>query len=169
MGSRLSSKLSSVFAPADDWPSASMTTEEDLLDLKRHESEFDLRLAFAYTIVSRGTENDVHPQTLGCIYINPATRAGFDAEVFWWTISHDDKALSDHGGAAGLDRDAGDLVRSWMVSTWPFQAVIYPGRPETPWDAFDQLPYREEAVPRLCADATTIQSAVWRSCGLARC
>ena len=50
---------------------------------------------------------------------------------------------------------------SWMVSTWPFQAVI-PGRLR-PGDPRTSC-LTEEAVPRLCADLTTIR--VRAPCGL---
>jgi hypothetical protein len=159
MGSRVSSRLSTVFAADDIWPTASMTVEEDLLDLQRHAIEFDLRLAFAYTIV-RNDDTAMPQRTLGCVYINPATRINYEAEVFWWSVSHG-------GSSTTLAAEVEDLVRSWIAEAWPFKAVAYPGRDPT-WAAFEQVPHREEAVPRIDESAQTVVRAAWRSCGLAR-
>ena len=168
MGSRLSSNMSSVFAANDVWPSASMTIEEDVLDLRRHEIEFDLRLAFAYTVVARRARDDVAlPRTLGCVYINPATRVNYDAEVFWWSVSHGLAPSDDGWSAATLAADVEEMVRSWIAEAWPFEAVAYPGRDHM-WVTFGQTPFRDVAVPRIGEDAKTVVRAAWRSCGLAR-
>ena len=163
MGS--ASKLTRVFAPADDWPSASMTRSEDLVDLQRHEAEFDQRLAFAYTVIPTTQSRSDLPTTLGCIYINPATRKGFAAEVVLWAISHGMSAAE----ATALDAEVESLARDWLKDAWPFrQAVVFPGRGDMPWPTFEALPWRDEAVPRIGADAKTLVMYNARACGLAR-
>ena len=74
-------------------PCGGSTRSEDLVDLRRHEAEFERRLAFAYSLVpTADLDGEIAgevagevarrmPRTLGCVYINPATRRGFDAEV----------------------------------------------------------------------------------------
>ena len=163
MGS--ASKLTTVFAEADDWPDANMTRAEDLVDLKRHEAEFDKRLAFAYTVIPSSQQDRKLPQTVGCIYINPATRKGYDAEVLMWGVTHGCSAAE----AAKLDADIESLCRAWLRDAWPFRHVAFPGRGDTPWPVFETLPFRDEAVPRIGADALTVIDYNARACGLARC
>ena len=47
-------------------------------------------------------------------------------------------------------------AREWLATAWPFRAVVFPGRPPTPWPVWEKLPWRDEAVPRIGADATSI-------------
>lgn len=163
MGSAKS--LTTVFAPADDWPDPTMTRSEDLVDLKRHEAEFNKRLAFAYTIIPTAQIGQQLPQTVGCIYINPATRKGHDAEVLLWGVSHGCSTAK----AKALDADIEKLCRDWLQESWPFKNVAFPGRGETPWPTFEALPFRDEAVPRIAKDAETVFEYNARACGLARC
>ena len=156
--------LTTVFASNDDWPDPAMTREEDLIDLKRHEAEFDQRLAFAYTVVATTEVSLELPRTLGCIYINPATRKGYDAEVLLWGISHGCSAAE----ASALDADIEQLCHEWLQGAWPFKNVAFPGRGGMPWPTFEQLPFRDEAVPRIANDAKTVIEYAARACGLAR-
>ena len=158
-------KLTTVFAPADDWPLPTLTRADDLLDLRRHEAEFDRRLAFAFTVIPSAQAHLRLQQTLGCVYINPATRRGFDAEVLLWTVSHGLGAAE----ASTLEAKLDALVRQWMKDAWPFEAVAYPGRGATPWPVFEEMAWRDEAVPRIGADAQTVIQYNARACGLARC
>ena len=48
-----------------------MSREEDLMDLRRHEAEFDRRLAFAYTVVRVEDLFDELPKTIGCVCVRP--------------------------------------------------------------------------------------------------
>ena len=114
MGS--AANLTTVFAPADDWPSPNLTIEEDRVDLTRHAAEFDNRLAFAYSVVPVDEADHALPETIGCVYINPATRKGYDAEIHLWTISH---GVSD-SEAASLESELEYLVKQWLKEVWPF-------------------------------------------------
>jgi hypothetical protein len=63
-------RLRSVFDPGGDWPSG-LTLEQDIIELGWHQTEFQLRTSFAYTVVSLD-ESEV----LGCIYNLPNTKIG---------------------------------------------------------------------------------------------
>lgn len=105
--------LQGVFGPNTKWPQG-LTFEEDLIDLGWHHKEFMIRRSFAYTVMS-------HDEAicLGCLYINPTQRAGYDAEAFCWIrASH----------AADLDARLYDTLKAWIVRDWPFGKVAYPGR-----------------------------------------
>lgn len=162
------SRLRSVFARADDWPDNAMTLEEDLIDLRRHSREWELRLAFAYTVLSPSEES-----CLGCMYINPATKKGFDAEIIYWaatlqtppSASAEAKAVADNEALA-LGVELGVVIRAWIAAAWPFTQPCFPGRDQS-WDEMDALPWRGDMVPRIAADAQTVVQYDARACGLA--
>lgn len=52
--------------------------EEDLIDLAWHQKEHQLRSTFNFAVVSPDES-----RLLGCVYVDPPTKQGFDAEVFW--------------------------------------------------------------------------------------
>jgi hypothetical protein len=147
-----------------------MTAEEDLKDLKRHQREFELKFAFAYTVFDI-TDN----RCLGCFYINPGTKAGFDADVILW-IRQDiaELGVAPHIGASHGEVDALLLkeVQAFIASEWDGKSglcknkMMYPGRMQS-WEAMKQLMWRDEVVPRIDQDATTVISYNARACGLA--
>jgi hypothetical protein len=97
------------------WPKESMTIEEDLKDLERHQSEFLARIAFAYTVMS--LDENV---CLGCVYIDPSHVKEYDAEVYLWARqSVFEKGFEDY---------LFQVVQNWINEVWPFKKVVYPGR-----------------------------------------
>ncbi len=115
-------RIRHIFGPESDWPSASLSYEENLADLIRHEAEFERREAFAYAMLDpTGT------QYLGCLYIKPIKsrlavdlrRERFQAQAFFW--------LSEAGLALGTDTVLRWLTH-WVHQAWPFAAVAFPGR-----------------------------------------
>lgn len=110
--------------PESGWPGA-LTLAENLADLQRHQHEFETRQAFAYTMV-RPDESEV----LGCVYINPTRRRGYDAEVFMWV------RVSEL--AAGLDARLQRDVSDWLASCWPFRRPAMPGRTVS-WDDWNAI------------------------------
>ena len=185
--------LRSVFAEVDEWPRAGITREENLCDLARHEAEWEQRLAFAYVVLDAAAAAAAAaeaPVELGCVYINPPVKAGHDAEVQLWAVW----AGMAPAAAAALDAELEAAVRAWVVpdvggstvatggdaaasagagagAAWPWAAdrVCFPGRASgVPWGAaWDALPWRDEAVPRIAGDAKTVVMHSTRVCGLA--
>lgn len=110
-------RLIGVFGPGGDWPRADMTLEEDLVDLGWHQGEFDRRRSFAFTVMAPlagGGEGEC----LGCAYIYPAEREGYEARAYCWVRS----------SAADLDETLFTALRDWIAADWPFRQVAYPGR-----------------------------------------
>jgi hypothetical protein len=116
------------FGRAWGWPPADLTLEQDLKDLRWHEEEFQRRSSFDYAVIS----ND-GARLLGCVYVDPAEKAGYDAEVWLWVRTSELDA--------GLDAELYATVRRWIQERWPFDRVAYPGR-ELPLDRYDALPDR---------------------------
>lgn len=98
----------------NDWP-LGLTLEQNLIDLGWHQKEFQRRRSFAYTVVQPDES-----RVLGCVYIYPPSRPGFDAEVYLW-------ARADEL-ATGLEHELEVRVRKWLAERWPFQRVAWPGR-----------------------------------------
>lgn len=111
-----------LFGQAWGWPPADLTLEEDLIDLGWHQKEFQRRSTFAYAVM-----NLDETRLLGCVYVDPPTKRGYDAEVTWWVRSSE--------LASGLDDDLGETVRTWIANAWPFSQVAYPGRDIT-WSEY---------------------------------
>jgi hypothetical protein len=118
--------LRGVFGPGSGWPSADLTFEQDLIDLAWHQKEAQRRSSFAYAVM----RPDERVQ-LGCVYVAPSAKAGFDAEVALWVRA------SEVG--TGLDEELEGTVRAWLAERWPFRRVAWPGR-EIAWPDWEALP-----------------------------
>jgi len=64
-------RLWSIFGEAWGWPSDSMTYEQDLADLARHEAEIAARQSFNYALL-----DDAETALLGCVYLDPPEKQG---------------------------------------------------------------------------------------------
>jgi hypothetical protein len=124
MGSR--ERLWEIFGPAWGWPQATMTYEEDRLELLRHEQEIAAHQSFNYALL-----DEAETALLGCVYIDPPERAGADGEVSWWVV--DDLAGGELEHALDL------LVPQWIAAAWPFLRPRYLGR-DISWADWLALP-----------------------------
>ena len=117
--------LLGVFGPQSKWPTKDLTREQDLIDLGWHQKEFQRKTSFAYTVMAPDES-----ECLGCVYIYPPSKKGFDAEVYLWVR----KSEFDRG----LDKVLYEIVREWVAKEWPFQKVAYPGR-DVSWRDWGEL------------------------------
>jgi hypothetical protein len=109
------SHLQQMFLPVWNWPTEDLTFEQDLIDLGWHQKEFQMRSSFAYTVVSLDES-----RVVGCLYINPTKKAGYDAEIYMWVRQSE--------LANGLDAILFNTVKKWIESEWPFKNPAYPIR-----------------------------------------
>lgn len=116
--------LPGILRPGTTWP-AGLTLTEDLIDLGWHQREFTLRSSFAYTVMTSD-----EAECLGCCYINPSDRLGYDVAAWYW--ARGDRLSS------GLEEKIGLAFRDWLKRDWPFKRVAYPGR-DISWDEWQQL------------------------------
>lgn len=107
------------------WPEG-LTLEQNLVDLGWHQKEFQTRRSFAYTVV-RPDESRV----LGCVYIEPTRKRGYDAEVYLWARQSE--------LTTGLEDRLYAAVREWLATLWPFRSVAFPGR-SVSWEAWRAIP-----------------------------
>ena len=107
------------------WPQG-LTLEQNLIDLGWHQKEFQTRRSFTYTVVQPS-----EAIVLGCVYILPTRKPGYDAEVYLWARQSE---LS-----SGLEERLYVAVQDWLGSQWPFKLVAYPGR-SVAWETWRSLP-----------------------------
>jgi len=110
--------------PGGDWPEG-LTLEANLVDLGWHQKEFQIRRSFTYTVVSLDGS-----KVLGCVYIHPTRKPGYDAEITFWARE------SDQSDPA--DRALEQAVRAWIAAEWPFANPAFPGR-DIAWDEWNAL------------------------------
>ncbi|MBV7337457.1 GNAT family N-acetyltransferase [Chloroflexi bacterium TSY] len=117
--------LRQIFAPNDDWPADEMTLQDNYNDLQRHESDFDQRVGFTYTVVTVNEQS-----CLGCVYIYPSPTKQHDARVYYW--------VRDSAKPQELDKKLGDFLHHWVADAWPFHNPVFPGR-EISWAEWELL------------------------------
>jgi len=118
-------RLQTIFRDDGEWP-LGLTLEQDIIELGWHQAEFQLRTSFAYTVVSLD-ESEV----LGCMYIYPSRKPGYDVEITMW--------VRQSRVEEGLDQHLFETVESWITEQWPFTNPAYPGRRIT-FDEWRALP-----------------------------
>lgn len=100
------------------WPAATMSLEQNIIDLAWHQKEFQLRSSFDYAVMSPDES-----RLLGCVYIDPPDTAeapGTEAEVWYWARASE--------LAAGMEEELGRFVHGWLQSAWPFRVVVINGQ-----------------------------------------
>lgn len=118
--------LRGVFGPQSKWPKQDLSLEQDLIDLGWHQKEFQRRSSFAYTVM-----NPSESECLGCVYVVPTRKRGYDAATYLWVRKSEfDK---------GLDPVLLKAVKNWIKQSWPFEQVAYPGR-DIDWKAWQEVP-----------------------------
>jgi hypothetical protein len=110
--------------PDSTWPEG-LTFEQDLIDLGWHQKEFQRRRSFAYTVVTPSES-----QVIGCVYINPTPKRGYDAVVYLWARQSE--------LAGGLESRLYSSVREWIDKEWPFKKVAFPGR-NIDWETWNSI------------------------------
>jgi hypothetical protein len=109
-----SERLRTVYDPGGKWP-LGLTLEQNTIELGWHQVEFQLRTSFAYTVVSLD-----EAEVMGCVYIYPVRKPGYDAQITMWVRqSQVDEGLDEHLFAT---------VESWIRDSWPFKNPAFPGR-----------------------------------------
>jgi hypothetical protein len=97
-----------------NWPpSAGMTLEENLGDLRRHADDFTRGAGFTFTVLDP-RDNDV----IGCVYLYPSPSEEGDVRVHSWV----------RADRSALDVPLADAVANWLAADWPWERVDRCGR-----------------------------------------
>ncbi|MDJ0909387.1 MAG: hypothetical protein QNI99_09335 [Woeseiaceae bacterium] len=110
--------------PGSEWPDG-LTLEQNLIDLGWHQKDFQLRRSFTYTVVTLD-----ETRVIGCVYIYPTRKRGYDAEVYLWARE------SELGSPP--DELLYETVSQWLETEWPFENAAFPGR-SIDWDSWDDI------------------------------
>ena len=114
--------LHEIWGPG--WPEG-LTLEQNLIDLGWHQKEFQRRRSFAYTVVALDES-----RVLGCVYIDPTRKTGFDAEVYLWARQSE--------LASGMETELTAAVKAWLAAKWPFKNAGFPGI-DMPFEEWEKL------------------------------
>lgn len=99
------------FDPSErEWP-VEMSRAQNLADLEAHARHFEERAGFTYSIL----DDD---EVVGCVYIYPSERTGFDADVRSWVTR----------SRAESDAVVWEAVTAWLEAVWPFSNPKYAPR-----------------------------------------
>jgi hypothetical protein len=109
-----SERLRTVYDPGGVWP-IGLTLEQNIIELGWHQTEFQLRSSFAYTVLDLD-----EAEVLGCVYFYPTRKPDYDVEVTLW--------VRQSRVAEGLDEHLFVTVESWIENAWPFSNPAFPGR-----------------------------------------
>ena len=111
--------------PGSQWPNG-LTLEQNLIDLGWHQKEFQLNKSFAYTVV------DVdESRVIGCVYINPTRKVGYDAEIYLWTRPPEQVSYIDENVLR-------QTVKQWLEKEWSFKAPVFPGS-DVSWEKWEAI------------------------------
>lgn len=87
-------------------------------------------VSFAYTVV-----NPSESLVLGCVYINPTRKRGYEAVVYLWARQSE--------LAGGLETRLFASVKQWIAKEWPFKKVAFPGR-DIEWEVWRAIPGEDD-------------------------
>jgi hypothetical protein len=121
--------LQQTFSMSTRWPHANLTMAEAMKDVEGEKARFEARRSFTYAVLTPDGAKE-----LGCVYVSPSRKQGYDAVVRVWVT----KAQYD----AGLEKTLIPEVKAWLAERWPFTRVAWVGR-EVTREAFAALPDRE--------------------------
>jgi RimJ/RimL family protein N-acetyltransferase len=117
-------ELGAAFGDPDAVPMP-YTMEQEIIELGWHQKEFQMGFSFTFIVVPL----DEHT-SYGNVYVFPATRGDFDAEVYTWVRKEE--------LGTGLGEELFDVARRWIERDWPFERVAYPGR-DIDWPTWEAM------------------------------
>lgn len=118
--------LQKNFSHSERWPNAKITMADAIKDVEGEQKGFDARRKFTYAVLNMDESRE-----LGCVYISPSNKQGYDATVRMW--------VTENQHVIGFEDRLYSEVKAWIKSKWPFDKVAYIGR-EITRDEFRKLP-----------------------------
>jgi len=118
--------LQKTFTFSTSWPHVGLTMAEAIKDVEGEEADFKARRKFTYAVL-----NPVESRELGCVYISPSNKQGYDATVRMW--------VTENQFEIGFEDRLYSEVKAWIKSRWPLGKVAFIGR-EISREEFRKLP-----------------------------
>ncbi len=123
--------LQQTFTFSKSWPHANLTMEEAVKDVEGEIKGFEARRKFTYAVLTPDESIE-----LGCVYVSPSPKEGYDAQVRIWVIASEAKT--------GFEKTLYTDVRAWLKAAWPFSKVAFIGH-EVSRDDYQKLPPKPRA------------------------
>lgn len=117
--------LRTTFSTNGGWPHEDISMTDAMVDMQNEKRRFEARESFAYAVLTADQQVE-----LGCVYVYPSDKKGFDAVIRLWVT----KSQFDEG----FDATLYDWTTRWIERAWGFSAAAFPGR-EIPWDVWNAL------------------------------
>ena len=117
--------LQKTFTRSSAWPHEDITFEDAMNDVLKEQERFVNRESFAYSVLTKDGERE-----LGSVYIRPANKPGFEAEISLWVTQQEFDS--------GFDASLYEWTQLWIAESWPFKTVAYPGR-KIEWAEWDKM------------------------------
>ena len=95
-------------------------------DVEGEQAAFNARRKFTYAVL-----NPSESRELGCVYISPSPKQGFDAQVLMW--------VTENQHLIGFEDRLFKEIQTWIAAKWPFGSVAFIGRTITR-EAYQALP-----------------------------
>ncbi len=118
--------LQRTFTFSTSWPHPGLSMADAVKDVEGEQAAFQARRKFTYAVL-----DPVESKELGCVYISPSTKQGFDAQVRMW--------VTENQFLIGFEDRLYAEVRTWIAAKWPFSKVAFIGRTITR-EAYRALP-----------------------------
>ena len=115
--------LQKTFSRSTSWPHENLTMSDAMIDMENEERRFNARESFAYAVLSLDETVE-----LGCVYVYPSSKPGFDAVIRLW-VTQEQYSL-------GFDPALLAWTKQWVSAAWPFKNPAYPGR-DIPWSEWE--------------------------------
>lgn len=107
--------LQKTFTFSTSWPHAGLTMADAIKDVEGEKAGFEARRKFTFAVL-----NPDESRELGCVYISPSNKEGYDATVRMW--------VTENQFVIGFEDRLFNEVKAWMKAKWPFDKVAYIGR-----------------------------------------
>ena len=106
-------RLRAFFKGIMNWPKADMTLAENTASLAHHQSEFEQREAFAFSVFKI-----LSGACIGSVYVDASRSIEFDCELYFWL---DEKELQ-------LEQQLANTLCDWLQQDWGLSRVALVGR-----------------------------------------
>jgi len=113
----------------NSWPKPTITMADQAKDMAGEKTGWDEKKSFSFAVLTPDGSKE-----LGCFYLRPSNKAGYDAVATLWAIQEQfDKGFEDR-----LYKD----MKIWVAKAWPFEKVAWPGREisQADWRALPRKP-----------------------------
>ena len=91
--------IRTTFSTSGSWPHEDISMADAMVDMQNEQRRFEARESFAYAVLTSDEQVE-----LGCVYVYPSSKKGFDAVIRLWVTKDQFDAGFDSTLSAGPPR-----------------------------------------------------------------